>query len=106
MEDTLKRLLAAEGRANEISQAAKISADKLIDDALRDAREREEHFQARLPELRAAFMDKAEKRAEQSIKELQRRYDERLAQLRALAETHENASLEAAFAQLLDTDGR
>lgn len=102
MEDTLKRLLAAETRANEITSEARLAADRRVQDALHEARGLEERFQARLPDLRASYLDKAEKRAAQSIQELQRRYDEILNRLRDDAESHEGEALEAAFAYLLD----
>ncbi|MBU0498937.1 MAG: ATPase [Gammaproteobacteria bacterium] len=101
MEDTLKRLLAAETRANEITDAARLAADRLVQDALRESRAMEERFQSRLPALRAGYLDKAEKRAAQSIQELQRRYDEILNRLRDDAERQEGEALEAAFAYLL-----
>ncbi|MBF0255702.1 MAG: ATPase [Gammaproteobacteria bacterium] len=101
MEDTLKRLLAAEREANRITELAAHNAEQLVQEALQDARSQEQRFMARLPELRAAFIDKADQQAAQALKEIQRRYDERLEQLRQDAETNEAAALEAAFAELL-----
>jgi V/A-type H+-transporting ATPase subunit G/H len=101
MEDTLKRLLAAEQEATRITELAARNAEQLVEEAALDAQAQEERFLARLPELRASFIDKAEQRAEQSLKEIQRRYDERLEQLRRDAETNEEAALDAAFSELL-----
>lgn len=105
MEDTLKRLLAAEAQANEITTQSLQAAERLIQDALSEARNQEERFKARLPELRASYLDKGEKRATQSILELQRRYEERLSQLRNDADAHEEEALEAAFAYLIRPQG-
>ncbi len=101
MEDTLKRLLAAESRANQITKDAEQAAEKLVEDALRESRLQESRFQAQLPDMRAAFIDKAEQRAAQSLKEIQRRYDERLQQLRTAAEINGDDALDAAFGKLL-----
>jgi V/A-type H+-transporting ATPase subunit G/H len=104
MEDTLKRLLATEQEANRITELAARNAEQLVEEASLDARSQEERFQKRLPVLRASFTDKAASRAEQSLKEIQRRYDERLEQLRHDAENHESAAIDAAFAVLLHSE--
>jgi hypothetical protein len=52
--------------------------------------------------MHRAFIRRAEERAEQTIAELKRRYDERHVQLRNLAEEHEQEALQEAFALLLD----
>jgi V/A-type H+/Na+-transporting ATPase subunit G/H len=104
MEDTLKRLLAAEQEANQITERANLASERLVEQAMREAQTLEERFMARLPELRSSFIDKAEQRAEQSLKEIQRRYEERLELLRADAETNESAALDAAFACLLQPE--
>ena len=104
MEDTLKRLLAAENRANQITQDAEKEAEKLVEAALQEARIQESRFQAQLPEMRDSFIEKAELRASQSLKEIQRRYDERLEQLRTAAEKNGDAALESAFNTLLSIE--
>lgn len=103
MEETLKRLLAAESRANEITAEAEKKAAKLVREAMDEAELMENRFREQIPELRAGFIDKGEKNAAQSIKELQRRYDEQLNRLRVDAEEHEEEALDAAFAYLMKT---
>jgi vacuolar-type H+-ATPase subunit H len=102
MDDTLKRLLDAEMRAEKIAQEAEQAQERIIQAAMREARTEDERFTARVPDLHRSFIDKAEERAEQTIAELKRRYDERHVQLRESAEQREREALEAAFAVLLD----
>jgi vacuolar-type H+-ATPase subunit H len=102
MEDTLQRLLAAELRAEQIASQAELEQERLIQQALADAKAESDHFSARIPELQRSFIAKAEERADQNIAELHRRYDERHRQLRDQAEQQEDEALEAAFQVLLD----
>lgn len=102
MDDTLKRLLDAEIRAEKIAQEAEQEQERIIQAAMRDARTQDEQFTARVPDLHWSFINKAEERAEQTVAELKRRYDERHVQLRDTAGKRENEALEAAFALLLD----
>ncbi|TVQ89875.1 MAG: ATPase [Chromatiaceae bacterium] len=102
MDDTLKRLLAAELRAERLAQEAEQAQERTIAEAMREARADDERFTARIPDLHRGFIRKAEERAEQTIAELTRRYDERHVQLRELAEAREREALEAAFALLID----
>jgi vacuolar-type H+-ATPase subunit H len=102
MDDTLKRLLDAEMKAEKIARDAEQEQERIIQSAMREARSDEERFTARIPDLHRGFIDKAEERAEQTIAELKRRYDERHVQLRETAEQRENDALDAAFSLLLD----
>jgi vacuolar-type H+-ATPase subunit H len=102
VDDTLQRLLDAEARAEKIAQQADADRERLIQGALMEARAEEQRFTNRIPELHASFVEKAESRAEQTVAELKRRYDERHAQLRSLAEEREDEVLDAAFALLVD----
>ncbi len=102
MDDALTRLLEAERRAEELAQQAEREQDRMIQAALREARTEEERFQARIPEIHSSFLEKAEARAEQTIKELKKRSDERHTQLREMAEAREAEALEAAFGVLVD----
>ncbi len=104
MEDELKRLLAAELRAEALVEEANRERERLIHQARDDARAAEQRFEARLPELRNAFLSKAEERASQAVAELTRRYEERRAQLRAMAKEHEREAVGAAIALLIDPD--
>ena len=101
MEDTLKRLLAAETRASEIADQAGHAAEALLQSTLQDVRQQEGAFNDRLPELRSAYLDKADQRAAQSIKELEKRHADRITHLRARAESFEEEALDAAFSYLL-----
>ena len=101
MEDTLRRLLAAEAAASELAEKAQADSERLVQTTLHEARQQEERFEARVPELHAAFLEKSDQRAQQTVAEMERRFQERLGQLRDAAETHEEAALEAAFRTLL-----
>jgi len=102
MDDTLKRLLEAETRAEKIAQDAEQEQERIIQRAMQDARAEDERFTARIPDLHRSFIRKAEERAEQTIAELKRRYDERHVQLRDMAEQREHEALDTAFALLID----
>jgi vacuolar-type H+-ATPase subunit H len=102
MDDTLKRLLEAETRAEKIAQDAEQEQERIIQAAMQEARSEDERFTARVPDLHRSFIHKAEERAEQTIAELKRRYDERHVQLRNMAEQREQEALDAAFALLID----
>lgn len=104
MEDSLQRLLDAEIQAEQIARQAEQARETMVESALKQARAEEERFEARIPELLASFVEKAETRAEQTVKELRRRYDERHGQLRNLAEEKETDALDAAFQQLLNAE--
>jgi V/A-type H+-transporting ATPase subunit G/H len=101
MDETLQRLLEAEVRAEKIAQQAETEQENVIQGALMEARAEEERFTARIPDLHRSFIKKAEERAEQTIAELKRRYDERHVQLRDTAEQREEEALEAAFEVLI-----
>lgn len=101
MDDTLKRLLAAETAASALVDKAQKESEQLVQTAAQDARQQEERFNARIPELHAAFLEKANHRAEQSVAEMERRFEERIAQLRDAAEANEEQALEHAFQELL-----
>jgi V/A-type H+-transporting ATPase subunit G/H len=102
MDDTLQRLLDAEMRAEKIARQAEAERENIIQGALLEARADDERFETRIPELHGAFIEKAESRADQTVAELKRRYDERHSQLRDLAERREDDALEAAFTLLMD----
>ena len=103
MDDTLQRLLEAEMRAEAIAQQAEAEQERTIQKAMADAKAENDRFTARIPDLHRAFIKKAEDRAEQTVAELRRRYDERHVQLRDQAERRETEALEAAFQVLIDT---
>ncbi|MCM8854952.1 MAG: ATPase [Candidatus Thiodiazotropha sp.] len=102
MEESLQRLLNAETKAQQIHSKAEEARERMIQEALQETKTKEEHFEARIPELHQGFMDKADSRAEQTIAELKKRFNERHAQLREYAEVREEDALDAAFAVLVD----
>jgi len=77
VDDTLKRLLDAEQRAQALVAKAIEERDRMIDQAVQDVKTADERFKARIPELREGFQRKAEERAEQAIAEIRRRHAER-----------------------------
>jgi hypothetical protein len=101
LDDTLKMLLDAEVRAETIAQQAEAAQEQTIQAALKEARAKEERFTARIPELHLGYIEKAQERAEQTVAELKRRYDERHVQLRDMAEEREDEALAAAFQVLI-----
>lgn len=101
MDETLNRLLSAENRARELVEKAQAASEQLVHTTLQAARLQEERFEDRVPEIHATFLEKSEQRANQTVTEMERRFQERLSQLRDSAETREEAALEAAFRVLL-----
>ena len=104
MSDSLKDLLGAESEAETIVSRGETERDNIIKKALDDAVEMEKQFRDHLPEMRQAFLDKAQQRAAQTIAEMKLRNDERNTQLRKLAGKHEDEAIELALALLLDRD--
>jgi vacuolar-type H+-ATPase subunit H len=104
VDDTLQRLLATESAASELVEKAQAESERLVQATLHEARQQEERFEARAPELHAAFLEKSEQRASQTVAEMERRFQERLNQLRDAAETHEETAVEAGFRALLGQD--
>ena len=102
IEDELQLLLDTELQAEALVKEAELKREQMIRQAREGARNAEKKFEARLPELRASFMEKAEERAVQAVAELARRYEERRAQLRSLAKSREDEAVRAAVELLLD----
>ena len=103
MDDTLKRLLEAEKRAEQVVEEAKVKREEVTRQTLEESRQSQQRFADRLPELHGSFVEKAEARADQTVGELQRRYDERNKELRTMAEEREQDALEAALQRLIET---
>ncbi len=104
MEDELQRLLDAELQAEALVKEAELEREHMIRQALEDARTAEAQFEARLPELRNSFLEKAEERAVQAVAEQARRYEERRAQLTRLGRDREEEAIQAAIRVLTDPD--
>jgi vacuolar-type H+-ATPase subunit H len=103
VDDALKQLLAAESAASELVDNAQKEAERLVQTALHESRHQAERFEARVPEMQAAAIEKSDQRAGKTVAEMERRFQERLSQLRIDAERHEEAALDAAFHELLRT---
>lgn len=101
MDDTLKHLLAAESAASELIENAQKEGESRVQKTLLEARQREERFEARVPEIHASFIEKSDQRASQTVAEMERRYHESLNQLRKDSDANEEAALDAAFLELL-----
>jgi len=102
--DTLKRLLEVERQAEAIVESANEAREKLVHQAVAEARLAEQRFEARIGEIRTSFLQKSTVRAEQTIAEMQRRFDEREKQLQDVADQHREEALHAALALLLDPE--
>jgi vacuolar-type H+-ATPase subunit H len=104
VDDSLKQLLAAEASATELVDQAERDGERLVQTALHEARQQEERFEDRKPEIHAAFLEKSDQRANQTVGEMDRRFQERLTHLRDAADQNEDRALEAAFRALLGDD--
>lgn len=105
MDETLKRLLEAETKAEHVVTRAEDERQAIIEQARLEALVAERHHAKRVTEIHATFLDQAEQRAQQTIAELQQRYAEHTLALRASAEQHERQALDEA-ATLLITAAR
>ncbi|HIP53364.1 MAG TPA: ATPase [Chromatiales bacterium] len=105
MADTLTRLIEAELKAEAIVEAANREREQLVHQAVSEARLAEQRFEARIGEIRESFMQKAIERAEQTVAEMQRRFDERKSRLEEAAAQHDKEALDAVIALLLNPQG-
>ena len=97
MENTLKRLLTVEIEAEQLVAQAQTEREQIIQQALQSAHQAEQAFQAKVPELQANWIAKAEARADQAIAELSKRYEEKQQYIRQLAEENQDNALTAAI---------
>ncbi|MDX1344697.1 MAG: ATPase [Sedimenticolaceae bacterium] len=74
MEESLKYLLDAEQRAQEIVNKAIGERDRMLEKASEEVRGAEKRFKARIPGIRDSFLKKAAERADQTNAEILRRY--------------------------------
>jgi len=102
MEDHLKRLLEAEARAQSLIDEASAERERMLDEALANARETEARFATGLDALREPYLKEAQSRAALATAELARKYDERQRNLREMAARHEQEAVDAALNLLLD----
>jgi len=101
MENTLKRLLDAEIRAETLVNKAQTEREQSVQQALQEAKQAEQQFKTSVPQLQAHFLEQAEGRATQSIAELSKRYEERKTLLSNLAEDNQQRALNAAVQLLM-----
>jgi len=104
MENVLKRLLDAELKAQNVVEQAKKERDKLVHEAREEVKRAEQRFQARIPEIHASFIDKAEEKAQAHINELERRYEERRHSLENIAAQRRQQAVKDVLDMLLDTE--
>lgn len=104
MDDALKRLLDAEARAREVIDAASQERQHMLDEALAAANDAQARFEQDRAQLRAPFLAEARSRADQSVAELSRKYEERQKGLREMASRHEDEAVRAALELILDPE--
>ncbi len=102
MDEALQRLLKAESEAERITREADAKREQMLNEARAEAKLAEQRLEERIPEIRASFVDKASRSAEQTLTELRRRYDERHVELRTAAQQHEREAIDAVVAILLN----
>ncbi|HIE54687.1 MAG TPA: ATPase [Chromatiaceae bacterium] len=93
-------------RAEALVTQALEEREEIARQALEEAKLAEERLEARLPEIRESFMEKARQRVEQSKAELDLRYQERSRRLSELAQEAHDEAVEAVLAILLDPELR
>lgn len=101
MEDTLKRLLNAEIRAETLVSQAQTEREQLVQQTLQRVKQAEQRFKTAIPQLQQHFLEQAEARAMQSIAELDKRYEGRKTNLGHLAENNQQRALDAAIQLLM-----
>lgn len=104
MDDTLKRLLDAETKAESLVTQAIEEREELTRQTLDEAQLAEDRLAARIPEIRNAFLGKTRQRVDQNVSEMQRRFDERSQALRTRADESREDALQAAMQIILDPD--
>ena len=104
MDNSLQRLLDAELEAEAIVRKALDRREQIMAQSLEEARMAEARFEARIPELREAFNDKAEQRIQQTIAEVSLKYQERTQELESMANESRQDAIDAALAILLNPD--
>jgi vacuolar-type H+-ATPase subunit H len=101
---TLKRLLDAEARAEQIVARADEERQAIIEQAKGEAAAAEKQHAERMAEIHAAFLVQAEQRAQQTIAVLQQRHAGQIVALRTSAQHHEQQALAGAIALITGMD--
>lgn len=105
-DEALKRLLAAESRAEQIVAQAEQERKAVIEQAKLAAHDAQVQRAQHAGEILASFTAQAEQRAAQTIAELKQRYTGRAAALTAAAQLTRAPALDAALALMLDPEKR
>jgi V/A-type H+-transporting ATPase subunit G/H len=100
VDETLKRLLDAEAKAEQIVALADEERQSIIEQAKRDAGAAEQQHAERMAEIHASFLAQAEQRAQQTITALQHRHAEQVQALRSSAQRNEQQALAEAVVLL------
>jgi vacuolar-type H+-ATPase subunit H len=101
MENELKRLLDVELAAEAEVDAANRERERIMEQALAEAQAIEARAIARIPELRAPYLQQATERAEQAAAGMHRRFEENSVEFRTLAVAHEQEAITAALRLVL-----
>ncbi|MGO8754238.1 MAG: hypothetical protein ACLQHK_03295 [Gallionellaceae bacterium] len=104
VDESLKRLLDAEAKAELVIAQADAERQAIIERARHDIRDAEKQHAERVSGIHASFLAQAEQRAQQTIAELKRRHTERSATLQAVAEQRRQQALDAAVALLTGSE--
>ena len=104
MDDTLKRLLTAEGEAARRVEEARQDREKTIQQARERAYKAESGYEKLKADIRSSHLEKSHSRAKQAIEDLGRRYDLRSRELHLAAKQHEEAAIQSALDIVLGTD--
>jgi V/A-type H+/Na+-transporting ATPase subunit G/H len=103
VDESLKRLLDAESKAENIIAHADAERQAIIEQARHDVQVSEQQLAERAKDIHASFLAHAEQRAQQTIAELKRRHTEHCAALRTSAAAQEHLALDAAVRLLTET---
>lgn len=103
VDGTLKRLLDAEAKAEQIVARADGERLAIIEQARREAAAAEQQHAGRVAEIHAAFLVQAEQRAQQTIAAMQQRHAGQIVALRASAQRHEQQALDEAVSLITGT---
>lgn len=101
MEDTLKRLLTVEIEAEQLVAKSSSEREIIIQRTLEEAHQMEVQFTVKLPDFHAGWLEKAQVRANQTVAELQKRYEEKQEKLRNLADENQAQALQMALQRLM-----
>ncbi len=104
VDETLKRLLDAETKGEQLVARADEERQVIIEQAKRDARALEEQHTQRMAEVHASFLSQAEQRAQQTISTLRRHHAEQAKASLASAQRHEQHALDEAVALITGTE--